>query len=130
MKQVVIIDDDDDDAEILCECIQTFDDSVVCSSFLIPDEAVNKISQPKMHPPDYIFIDSNMPKMKGEQCLTELKKLPKLGNTRFISFSTSMPAEAASKFMSLGVHATFEKPTNLDRYVAILKKIFNGGGIL
>jgi hypothetical protein len=32
--------------------------------------------------------------------------------------------------MSLGVHATFEKPTNLERYVEILKKIFNGGGML
>src|SRR5437868_9877924 len=61
--------------------------------------------------PDLIFTDINMPVMDGFECLTEIKKNPKIKNIPVVILSSSTPQiELVHK---LGAKAFLKKPSNI-----------------
>ena len=54
-KTVVIIDDDSDDLEIMKEALSHVDSSLLCISFVYPDEAIRLLARELILLPDYIF---------------------------------------------------------------------------
>ena len=70
---IMLVDDDEDDQELFVEAlkeIKGFSLYGIASDGL---EAINKLEHQSTKP-DYIFMDINMPKMNGMQCLKELKQ--------------------------------------------------------
>lgn len=124
-KTAILIDDDRDDLELLEEAIKQVDDSVKCISYLFCDDAVRKIINDHSLVPNYIFIDMNMPRLNGNQCLRQLRGDPKLKNVPITMLSTSMPAPVAEVLKENGASFTFEKPINFEDYEPILKRILN-----
>lgn len=61
-------------------------------------------------PPDVIFLDLNMPKKNGFECLDEIKKTSKLKNIPIVIFSTSAEPEAVNKVYQQGAHYYMCKP--------------------
>src|SRR5690606_30481200 len=76
MKTLVclLIDDDAEEAEIFHYALEEFSSSVKCVSASSGKEAIAYLTK---HPGvvDYIFLDMNMPRMSGLECLTQLKKM-------------------------------------------------------
>ena len=124
-KTAILIDDDRDDLELLEEAIKQVDDSVKCISYLFCDDALRKIINDHSLVPNYIFIDMNMPRLNGNQCLKQLRGDPKLKNVPITMLSTSMPAPVAEVLKENGASFTFEKPVNFEDYEPILKRILN-----
>ncbi|MDF2436180.1 MAG: rcp1 2 [Bacteroidota bacterium] len=54
--------------------------------------------------PDILFLDLNMPKMHGEECLTEIKKDKKLKELPVIIHSTASEARITEKLFRIGAH--------------------------
>jgi CheY-like chemotaxis protein len=69
-------------------------------------------------PPDIIFLDLNMPRKNGFECLKEIRQTDKLSKIPVIIFSTSDNAQAIDKTYSLGANYYMQKP----RTFALLKK--------
>ena len=126
MRTAILIDDDRDDLEILEEAIKQVDNSVRCISFLFCDDALNKILTNSSGVPNYIFIDMNMPRLNGNECLKELRRDPKLKNVPIAMLSTSMPSPVAQTLRENGATFTFQKPIALEDYEHILKPILRG----
>jgi CheY-like chemotaxis protein len=63
--------------------------------------------------PDLIFLDLNMPKMDGRQCLAEIKKLPRLEQIPVIIYSTSADDREIGSLLAAGASAWLSKPTDL-----------------
>jgi CheY-like chemotaxis protein len=124
-KTAILIDDDRDDLEFLEEAIKQVDHSVKCIPYLFCDDALRKILNDPSLVPNYIFIDMNMPRWNGNQCLKELRNDPKLKNVPITMLSTSMPPPVAEVLKENGANFTFEKPKNFDDYEQILKLILN-----
>ena len=124
-KTAILIDDDRDDLELLEEAIRQVDHSVKCISYLFCDDALRKIFNELSSVPNYIFIDINMPRLNGNECLKELRSDPKLKNVPITMLSTSMPAPVAEVLKENGASFTFEKPKNFEDYEQILKVILN-----
>ena len=122
-KTAILIDDDPDDLGFLEEAIKLIDGSVKCISYLFCDDAVDKIVNDLSPVPHYIFIDMNMPRLTGDQCLKELRKDPKLKNVLIAVLSTSMPSTVAEPLRENGANFTFQKPNKFDDYKYILKPI-------
>lgn len=59
--------------------------------------------------PDIIFLDLNMPRKTGRECLLELKKDEKLKNIPVIIYSTSLHDEAAETLYKIGAHYYLQK---------------------
>ena len=125
IKTAILIDDDQDDLEFLEEAIRQVDNSVKCISYLFCDDALRKIFNDRSPVPNYIFIDMNMARLNGNQCLKELRSDPKLKNVPITMLSTSMPAPVAEVLKENGASFTFEKPSKFEDYEPILKVILS-----
>ena len=108
-KTAILIDDDRDDLEFLEEAIRQVDHSVKCISYLFCDDALRKIFNDSSSVPNYIFIDMNMPRLNGNQCLKELRSDPKLKNVPITMLSTSMPASDGRSLSKKMVQALLSK---------------------
>ena len=73
--QCLLIEDDLDDQELFCMAIQEIDPEIECFFANNGIDGIEKINSPSFVP-DYIFIDLNMPRMNGVDCLKEVKKCP------------------------------------------------------
>jgi CheY-like chemotaxis protein len=121
-KTAVLIDDDRDDLEFLEEAILQIDNSVNCISYRFCDDALQKILNNAVVP-NYIFIDMNMPKVNGTQCLKELRNDPKLKHVAITMLSTWMPAHVATTLKENGANFALQKPSKFEEYAHILKPI-------
>jgi len=122
-KTAILIDDDRDDLQFLEEAIKKIDNSVKCIPYLYCDEALSQISTATTAPPNYIFIDMNMPRLDGQQCLKELRKNPTFNQATITILSTFMPPVVAEKLKENGADFTFQKPNKFDEYQYILENI-------
>ena len=122
-KTVVLIDDDSDDLDVLKEALLLVDSTMHCISFIYAEEAIRLLSKELILLPDYIFLDINMAKMSGGECLKELRKLQEFKTTPIIMCSTSMPDAVARQLIRDGATYTFQKPYAMRSYVQILEGI-------
>lgn len=122
-KTVVIIDDDSDDLDIMRDALTHVDATMLCMGFVYPDEAIRLLSKELILLPDYIFIDINIPRISGHECLMQLRSMPEFDQVPIIMYSTSMPPNVAEVLTRDGASFAFQKPFGFDDYVRILQKI-------
>lgn len=123
-RTVILIDDDPDDLDIIKQTISSVDSSLVCISFIYPDEALHVLlSQELVVVPDLIFIDINMPGITGDKCLKALRSSRLFDDVFIAMYSTSMPETVSDALKQLGANTTFEKPVRMAKYTEIIEKI-------
>jgi len=71
--------------------------------------------------PDVLFLDLNMPRKTGHECLSEIKKDQKLKHLPVIIFSTSFDHVVANALYDKGAHYYIRKPAEFSK----LKKIIH-----
>ena len=116
-KKILIVDDDADDVEIFCEAIAEIDPAIKCDSAENGEEALKLLRNAFYDQPDFIFLDLNMPRMNGKQCLAELKKDPQLKDIPVIVYTTSKLDEDFQETSRLGAMLFITKPTRLTKLV-------------
>src|SRR6266487_683666 len=85
----LLADDDADDQQLFKEALNEIDKSIRCLTASSGEEALNKLKTDLKQLPDYIFLDLNMPRMNGLECLVEIKKTNTLKHIPVIIYSTS-----------------------------------------
>jgi CheY-like chemotaxis protein len=123
-KKCFLIDDDIDDQEIFMMALEDIDMDISCVTANNGVEALKKLNSDPSFIPDYIFLDINMPKMNGIECLSEIKKLRHLSGVTIMMFSTSSDPEIISASRKLGAVDFLVKPPGLKPLVQTLAKIF------
>ena len=68
-----IVDDDIDDQELFIEAVSEVDRSISCIPVSNCEEALAVLKSTKTDLPDMIFLDLNMPRLNGKQCLRNSK---------------------------------------------------------
>ena len=109
-KCIVIIDDDADDREFFCDAIRDVDPEVHCITCSSGFEALHLFHSQDLQP-DNIFLDLNMPKMNGKQCLAEIKRIEKYKNVPVIIYSTSKAPADMREVKRLGARHFITKPS-------------------
>jgi len=87
-KLLMIVDDDELDRSFFRSAIRKNNPSFNCIEAINGDEALKQLRNTK-ELPDFIFLDLNMPKMDGYECLIELKKDENLKQIPVVIYSTS-----------------------------------------
>lgn len=118
-----IVDDDEDDQEILATAISGSILSKHTCSFATDGEAAIAILNSD-HLPDYIFLDLNMPRMNGLQCLQEIRDIENLQHIPVVIFTTSTDESAKTEALRLGATAFITKPTRISELVTELNNFF------
>ncbi len=115
-----LIDDDKDDQEIFMLALEDMDIQVECVTANDGNEALLKFAQDETFLPDYIFLDLNMPRINGKQCLIEIKKIDHLKNVPIIIYSTSSAQKDKMETEKLGATAFITKPSSISEFTKIL----------
>lgn len=87
-KLLMIVDDDELDRSFFISAIRKYNPSYECIEAKNGDDAIKQLHKVKKMP-DFIFLDLNMPKMDGRECLMELKKDKALNKIPVIIYTTS-----------------------------------------
>ena len=74
--------------------------------------------------PDIIFIDINMPRMNGIQCLAAIKKLSNLRHIPAYMYSTSYDSTIVEECLRIGASGFLKKEINIEDLQRQLSQIF------
>ena len=120
---VFLIDDDTDDQEIFSEAMQKANGAAQCVFANDGIHALEKIREDPDFRPDYIFIDMNMPRMNGQQCLAEIKKFDRLKGVPVYMYSTSVDPESIEENKRLGAIDFIVKPSDINELIDTLRNL-------
>lgn len=120
---VFLIDDDADDREIFSLALAEIDPAYTCITAKNGIDALERLSTAEIKP-DYIFLDLNMPRMNGKQCLEEIKKQTSLARIPVVIYTTSSGSWEKEQLLQMGASAFITKPSEIDQLIHSLKEIF------
>jgi CheY-like chemotaxis protein len=123
-KTCLLVDDDEDDREIFCLALQHVAPSINCITASDGLEALS-ILKDRSFVPDYIFLDLNMPRMDGKECLKEIRRHGHLTHVPVIIFSTSSTDRDREETKNLGASSFITKPPLVSTLSKKLSDIFN-----
>src|SRR2546423_14089504 len=86
--KILLIDDDSDDREIFSWVMKGIRPSSEIDSASDGFEALDKLKNHRYNP-DLIFLDLNMPRMHGLECLRHIRQMERLHQHPVIVYSTS-----------------------------------------
>jgi CheY-like chemotaxis protein len=119
---VLLADDDDDDTMLFVEATEQLSSKVNVMLANDGQELLNMLhSSPK---PDVIFLDLNMPKKSGLECLTAIRSDSNLDNTPVVIYSTSQSRKDIDVCFNGGASHYIIKPYDFEDIIFILKKLF------
>jgi CheY-like chemotaxis protein len=72
--------------------------------------------------PDVLFLDINMPRKNGFECLAEIKLNPKLHSLPVIMFSTSFEHEVVNLLHKNGAQYFIRKPSEFSQFKKIIQE--------
>src|SRR5688500_17787406 len=81
-------DDDQEDREMFCEAIRQINPAIKVTLSKDGVEALEILSS-QQELPDFIFLDINMPRMNGIECMAKLKSDDRLKTIPVIIYSTT-----------------------------------------
>jgi CheY-like chemotaxis protein len=113
-KVFMIIDDDEDDRFFFKEALADLRNSPRCLEAINGEDALNQLRKIDSVP-DFIFLDVNMPRMAGRECLIEIKRDAKLKNCVVVMYSTSFSEETIKEFVNFGASTCLQKPTDINK---------------
>src|SRR4030095_8939724 len=119
---VLYADDDPDDREIFCEVIKELNPAIKVVLGEDGEETLKILSVQK-ELPDLIFLDINMPKMDGIECLGKIKSDGRLRGIPVIIYSTNSNKRDKTKIALLGASDFILKGNSFEKIKESLHKI-------
>lgn len=89
-------------------------------------ELMELLSDDSEQLPDILFLDINMPRKNGCECLAEIKANDMLKEIPVVIFSTSLDMEIVNKLYENGAHYYIRKPGDFN----VLKKVIYQATVL
>lgn len=120
---ILIVDDDAEDREFFKEALAEINPAIRCYVAKDGKDALYQLNQEIVLPPDYIFLDINMPLMNGRDCLIEIKKSAHHRHIPVIMYSTTSDTDEIKSYYVLGAYDFLIKPPNFKKLVEALTSI-------
>ena len=118
---LLLADDDYDDCVLFREALEGLDFSTLLTEFHYGDQLMNWLNDHSGALPDALFLDLNMPRKNGFQCLTEIRQSDKLKLLPIFIVSTSYEKEIAELLYKNGANFYIRKPSDF----STLKRLIN-----
>ena len=122
--KIILADDDEDDRTLFKEVINDLNENIEVIMFENGDELLTAVTYPGATVPDFIFLDLNMPRKNGHECLKEIRKLDNLSEVPVVIYSTSMSGEQIDKTYNAGANLYIQKPTSFKALRQIAENVF------
>lgn len=121
---ILIVDDDPDDVQFFCNALYESNKPYYCISVTNAEEALLFIENTLINP-EFIFLDLNMPRVDGKECLIKLKSNPQSKNIPVIVYSTTSHTKEIEELYKLGAAKFITKPDNMKVLINAISDILN-----
>lgn len=118
---ILLADDDTDDCLFFKEAVSTFIPSKNFSAVHDGEQLMQLLTDETGKLPDVLFLDLNMPRKNGFECLTEIKQNNKLKKLPVVIFSTSKAYDSINVLFKTGADVYIRKPSNFEQLVQLIK---------
>lgn len=121
IKNILIAEDDSEDIEFFTAILSSISPatklSIASNGVILMD-----LLQGAPVLPDFIFLDLNMPKKNGFECLHEIKSSDVWKSIKTVMLSTSSQPEQIKHVYDMGADLYIVKPTSYSVYKDSIKK--------
>jgi len=117
--QLLLADDDKDDCDLFKDALDEL--PIMAELDIVHDgEQLMQLLIKKDPLPLVLFLDLNMPKKNGFECLSEIKHNNRLKNLPVIVFSTSFDHDIVNLLYNNGAHYYVSKPNGFEKLKTVI----------
>lgn len=106
---ILLADDDKDDRFFFNLALEALSIPTKLATVVDGEKLMDYLTENSHQLPHVLFLDHNMPRKNGAECLTEIKLNPKLKSLPVVIYSTSLRNEIADVFFENGAHYYVKK---------------------
>lgn len=117
---ILLADDDDDDCIFFKEAVDELLLTTQLSTMHDGEQLMKYLNNETNELPDVLFLDINMPRKNGFECLSEIKLNQKLKKLPVIIFSTSFEQEVVNLLYKNGAQNFIRKPAEFSQFKKII----------
>lgn len=122
-KRILLAEDDEDDFILFREALNAYEAPVHLEWVKDGEELMDLLKMNVTELPEMIFLDINMPRKNGFECLSEIRQNEDLQKLPVIIFSTSNDAAFISWMYNSGANLYLNKPTDFNDLKEKVKKV-------
>lgn len=108
---IALADDDEDDRLLFTDAFDELKISTKVQTFSDGSELMLYLNKDGVILPEILFLDLNMPKKNGLECLSEIKSNDKFSNMAIAIYSTSSSEEHIEQTFVNGANIYIKNPT-------------------
>lgn len=120
---ILLADDDEDDQYFFESAVTKLHFDEYFKFVENGEELMIYLHQHEGELPDVLFLDYNMPRKNGEECLKEIKQHPKLKDLPVVMYSTYLNEDVADAMYDIGAHFYVRK-TNEQALEKMLEEVY------
>ena len=117
---ILLADDDPDDCVFFKQALGTLLLSIKLTAVHDGEQLMDQLTNATNILPDILFLDLNMPRKNGFECLSEIKQNENLKDLPVIIFSTSFEQEVVNQLYINGAHYFIRKPSEFSKFKKII----------
>ncbi|MFA5973414.1 MAG: response regulator [Lentimicrobiaceae bacterium] len=120
---ILLADDDEDDRLFFTEAFEEIKINTIIRTVNDGVELMNHLNQENIQIPNILFLDLNMPRKTGIDCLLEIKQLPHLQDMAIVIYSTSSSEKDIEDTFVQGANVYIKKPSDFNSLKKILEDV-------
>ena len=117
---ILLADDDMDDCRFFKEALEALPLTTKLTTVNNGEELMTYLLENTDHQPHVLFLDINMPRKNGFECLSEIKHHDKLKDLPVVMFSTSNAQDKINILFNTGADVYIRKPSNFAQLVQVI----------
>lgn len=117
---ILLADDDFDDCNFFKEALDALQIATKLTTVNDGDQLMRHLSENADALPHVLFLDINMPRKNGLECLLEIKRDPKLREIPVVILSTLNERQKIDSVFKIGGHVYIHKPSNFAQLKQVL----------
>ncbi len=118
---ILLADDDTDDCLFFKDAVTVFIPPGNFKAVHDGEQLMQWLDNETNKLPDMIFLDLNMPRKNGFECLAEIKQHEKLKSMPVVIFSTSNVHEEINAVFKTGADVYIRKPRSFEQLVKVIQ---------
>lgn len=118
-RHILLADDDKDDSILFQDILDELPLSTQLATVYNGEQLMKSLNE-KEPLPDILFLDLNMPRKNGLECLSEIKRTEKLKRLPVIIFSTSYESEIVNRLYKNGAQYYIRKPNDFTQFKKVI----------
>jgi len=123
VMHILLADDDEDDRLFFRDAFEEIKIKTKVETVNDGVELMNYLTQPNIKLPHILFLDLNMPRKGGIDCLLELKRMDQVKNIAVVIYSTSASEEDIEETFVLGANVYLKKPNDFSTLKKTLEAV-------